>query len=217
MTETLSRRTVYSKRLRVLHGVLAVSALVLLATGWLAGAERLGAAARGYHYLAGYVFALALFWRIGLLFLGQGSEHYRDCLPGRHFAAKVAEHLKFYLSLGKTPLSGWYAHSPAWGPLYLGFFAVATIAVLSGLAIGHLYIAGLSLSGLHAFCAALILLFTGFHLLAVVLHDAGTGGTTVSAMLSGDKIFSVDPQPAANEPKEFKVDFYRPSDSDSKP
>lgn len=214
MTETLSRRTVYSKRLRALHGVLALSALVLLATGWLSDADRLGEAARGYHYMAGYVFAAALVWRIGLLFLGQGSERYQDCLPGKRFSEQLGEHLKFYLSLGKTPLSGWFAHSPAWGPVYLGFFVVAAITVLTGLAIGHVYIAGLSLSGLHGLGAGLILLFTGFHLVAVVLHDAGSGSTGVSAMLSGDKIFSVEPPSSGTTPKEFTVNFYKPSGDD---
>lgn len=211
MAETLSRRTVYSKRLRILHGVISLAALVLLASGWLTRAEGLGEAARGYHYMAGYVFAVALVWRIGLLFVGKGSERYQDCLPPKRFAEKLSEHLKFYLSLGKTPLSGWFAHSPVWGPVYLVFFLLAILTVLTGLAIGNVFVPGLSLTGLHSFGAGLILLFTAFHIVAVILHDAGSGSTGVSAMLSGDKVFSVDAQPAGSTPKEVTVNFYKPT------
>ena len=208
MSESITKVNVWSVRLRWAHGLLALSTLFLLLTGWLSGSSGdLAETARGYHFLAGYVFSLSLLFRIYLLFAGSKSEHYRDCLPPKDPVAVISQHLRFYLSLGKTELNGWYAHNPFWGPVYLFIFALSILMVLSGFAIGKLYLgSAISLTGLHAFGAGVMLIFVVAHLFAVILHDIKAETTGISAILSGNKYFERDTESSAG-PVEFPVKF----------
>ncbi len=193
LMEKIKRTKIWSLRLRCLHWLIALSVLFLLGSGWLsAGDHPQAESARAYHYLAAYIFTGALIARLSLLFFGRESEHFSDCLAAGDRQGMVQSYLRFYLTLGKTEIKGWYAHNPLWGPVYLFILFFSLLMVFSGFAIGRIYLGSqISLSGIHAFGAAVFLLFTVLHLFAVVLHDGRAEATGVSAMLSGNKYFPV--------------------------
>lgn len=191
----VQRVLVWSQPLRIAHWLMALSALVLLATGWLGQRDPvLGAAARDYHYIAGAVLILGLALRLYLLFFGRGSDLLGDCETDRHRLGQAVEMLRFYLSLGRAPLPRWYAHNPLWGPLYLLLFLFLLLQVVSGLLLlkGIALILGLSLYGLHQLGSGVILGFTLLHLAAVFSHDAKGSGADNSAMINGYRIFLVE-------------------------
>lgn len=207
MAENISRVSVWSARLRWTHVLLSASTLTLLLTGWLSASDAtLAEKARGYHFLAAYVFSLSLIYRLYLLLAGKTSEHFQDCLPTAKYPAVAVQHLRFYLSLGKSELDGWFAHNPFWGPLYLLFFAFGIIMLLTGWSIGRIYMPGISLTGLHAFGSGVILVFTVAHGIAAVLHDARLDATSISALFSGNRYFRRE-APTTSGPVEFKVNF----------
>lgn len=208
MPEMITRVAVWSSRLRWTHALMGLSVLILLFTGNLSQSDgSLAASARGYHYITAYVFAFSFAYRVYLLFAGTKSEHVSDCLPRVNRSEVTAQHLRFYLSIGKSELSGWYAHNPFWGPIYIAVFVLSLFLILTGFAIGNVYLgSGISLSGLHAFAAGLMLIFVGLHLYAVILHDIKAENTGISAMLSGSRYFTKEePQPSG--PVEFPVTF----------
>jgi hypothetical protein len=68
-TETLHRREIWSKWLRLSHWTLALSTLALMATGWLVRhTPSVAQAAADWHYIAGGIFTLGLALRIWVLF-----------------------------------------------------------------------------------------------------------------------------------------------------
>lgn len=191
MTEQIRRVAVWSGRLRLIHGILAGSTLVLLASGWLiAHAPGLAASALEIHYLGAgaLVFALALRLLVGVA--GQGAERFALMLPRLSEAAAIRESLWFYLSLGRARLPNWYAHNPLWKPLYLLLLLVLILAVASGWLMPDLPLLGrLYLPGLHRWLADLVAILTLAHLFSVVLQDVKGRNADISAMLSGNRYF----------------------------
>lgn len=192
VTEKLQRVKVWSGRLRLLHGVLALGVLSLLVSAWALGVARPEPAfpLREFHITTGYLVGVALLLRVYLLFAGTGTEHWRDFVP-RDARQRLAagEQLRFYLSAARTTLPAYYGHNPFWGPFYLGLFALLLVQVLSG----HL-----DLFRLHEAAGRLLLIFTVLHVIAVVAHDWRGTASELSAMVSGYKIFL--PRPATLDP-----------------
>ena len=207
MTEEITRVRVWSVRLRWSHALLSLSTLLLLLTGWLSASDaNLAETARGYHYLAAYVFSISLVYRIYLLYTGEKSELLTDCWPVKKFPEVLVQHLRFYLSLGKSELNGWFAHNPFWGPIYLLMFTLGLLLLLTGWSIGRFYIPGLSLTGIHSISAGMLLVITVAHIIAAILHDSRLDTTSISAMLSGNRYF-LRKKETSTAPVEFKVDF----------
>lgn len=207
MAEKITRVSVWSARLRWTHGTLAISTLLLLVTGWLSTKDaNLSETARGYHYLAAYAFLFALAFRAYLLFAGTKSERVNACLPVKNWREILSQHTRFYLSAGRSELNGWFAHNPFWGPIYLIFFGLGFLLIITGFAIGNLFIPGVSLTGIHAVAAGVVLVLTVAHIVAVILHDARTEATSISAIVSGNRYFQREENQASG-PVEYKVDF----------
>jgi Ni,Fe-hydrogenase I cytochrome b subunit len=200
MAGTIKRALVWSARLRWTYGVLSASTVLLLFTAWLGGLNAtVSAPAKGYHLLLAYIFTVALGYRIFLLFTGKGSERLADCLPKTRFLSLTQQHLRFYFSLGKTPLDGWFAHNPFWGPLHCAFLVLAFILILTGFAIGKVYLgANISITGIHAFLAGVVLVYCIALFLASLLHDIKAEANSISAMLSGYKYFKPEAQPQSS-------------------
>lgn len=191
----IQRVLVWSLPLRVAHWSIAISVLVLLASGWLAQREPVVAAAiLDYHYIAGAMLILALALRVYLLFLGRGSDLLADCETDPHRMRQAIQVLRFYLSLGRAPLPRWYAHNPLWGPVYLLLFLFLSLQIVSGLLLlkGIGLLGELSLYGLHEVGNGVILTFTLLHLVAVFSHDAKGTGADNSAMINGHRIFLLE-------------------------
>lgn len=190
----IQRVAVWSARLRLAHAMIGASVIVLLATGGLiAYAPGVAEAASEVHQLAGIGLTLGLLLRVVLLFFGAASAHGRALLPAPGDLAKVGMMLRFYLSLGRTPLPRWYAHNPLWAPLYALLILVLVLQTLTGLLMNaYPLVGGFYLPSVHAFWSPAILAFTVLHLLAVVLHDLRGDTSDVSAIINGHRIFIVD-------------------------
>ena len=200
--EIVQREPVWSGRLRMLHWTLAVTTLVLLASGWLLSAEYtpLAANLRSTHVSAGVLLSLALAGRLILLVFGRGTEQVRDF---RLIPAAMLGMLRFYVTAGRATQPAYYAHNPLWAPLYLLLFATLALQAASGLfwlytgttdpeyyqALPWLF--GWTLSEWHHAGYRVIGVFTLSHVLTVGWHDWKGTGAAISAMLSGYKIFII--------------------------
>ena len=195
-TETLHRREIWSKWLRLSHWTLALSTLALMATGWLIHhTPSVAQAAADWHYIAGSIFTLGLALRIWVLFsdklMGRWQFLLADLEP-----KKMLQMLKFYLSFGKATLPRWYAHNPLWLPIYLVVLVLMVLAAFTGHLQGsHPIVFGVYLPTLHAGIATVISLFVLGHVIAVFMHDLKGGSDDVSAMINGKRLFEVKPIP----------------------
>jgi Ni/Fe-hydrogenase 1 B-type cytochrome subunit len=189
----VQRVLIWSGMLRLSHWLMALSVLVLLATGGLLGSiAEFHDALLDYHYLAGYALIAALLCRAYLLFFGHGAASMTDLIPRRDQLGAMTDMLRFYLSFARWPLPSWYAHNPLWRPIYLLLLVLLVLQALSGLFADAPYlIAGESVSGYHNLGATLIGFISGLHVLAVFLHDLKGTGSDVSAMINGHRIFVI--------------------------
>jgi Ni/Fe-hydrogenase 1 B-type cytochrome subunit len=214
----IRRVLVWSTTLRIVHAVIALSVIVLLATGWLLDHDAaLYPAARDYHFIAGYALLGALAIRLPMLVSGQGPAHLRALLPtGEQRRAAIAT-LRFYLSLARAPLPRWYAHNPLWGPLYLAMFALLLVAVATGLSYDVVWsVAGLDTAGLHGLVARILFPVVLAHVIAVILHDLRGTSADVSGIINGHRFFAVEPLKTPIETPPAEIDLHeltRGSDS----
>lgn len=181
--------------MRLSHWGMALSVLALMATGWLLQfTTGVAQAAIDFHYMAGAILAMALILRFGLLFRDKGAGQWRSLIPSTSQLSAIRDMLRFYLSFGKAPLPGWYAHNPLWIPLYLAVLVILAIQSLTGFFMdGQPVIAGFYLPEIHDICASIIWGFVILHLIAVFLHDLKGTGSDVSAMINGHRIFIIRP------------------------
>jgi Ni/Fe-hydrogenase 1 B-type cytochrome subunit len=194
MTEQIRRVAVWSGWLRLVHGALAISTLVLLTTGWLvAKSPMLATAAAEIHYLGSSVLIAALALRVFLGFFGKGSERFEHMLPRQSEFKAMRASLLFYLSLGKAPLPGWFAHNPLWKPVYLLLFVSLVLLVVTGWLMPEKPVIGLFyLPRVHVWLANAVAVMTAAHLFSVVLQDMRGKTADISAMLNGHRFFSVE-------------------------
>ena len=192
---TLQRKYIWPGRLRFSHWVISVAVVVLLFTGWLQQhVVQYFQVALDYHYILGYALTLALALRLYLLFSAPASAvGWRDLIPDRHRVKQAIVMLRFYVSLGRTPLPHWYAHSPLWAPVYLFIFLLLLIQVVSGFLIGagH-HTLFINLYSLHQSASTIIAVFVILHVISLFLHDLKAGTSDVSAMIHGYRIFKIE-------------------------
>jgi len=203
--EVIRRQAVWSGRLRFTHWVIALTSLLLLASGWLLSADN-RVPAPGFHPVhatAGYVLGLALCVRVWLLIFGRGPEHWRDLIPRATQLRSAGAMLRFYLTGGRAPLPAYYAHNPLWGPIYLLLFGVLAAQVASGLYWLHAgpadrdyyqalpWLFGWTLPEWHMAGYHCIGIFSIVHVVAVFWHDWKGGNSEISAMVHGHKYFIV--------------------------
>jgi Ni/Fe-hydrogenase 1 B-type cytochrome subunit len=194
MAEQIRRVTVWSGRQRLVHWLTALSTLGLVATGWLIGAApTLALAAVDYHYMLAAVLSLALLVRLWLGLFGQGAERFEQLWPTAGERDAMRASLMFYLTLGRSPLPNWYAHNPLWKPLYwLLLILLAAVALTGWIMPGIPVVGRLYLPRLHEWLATGVSMWLALHLFSVLLQDIRGGLGGVSAMLGGDRYFSVD-------------------------
>jgi Ni/Fe-hydrogenase 1 B-type cytochrome subunit len=191
MTEQIRRVLVWSGWLRFSHAALALSTLVLLATGWLlANSPTLAGAASDIHYLAASILIAALMLRFVMGFFGKGAERFEHMLPRSSEFAAIRASLLFYLTLGKAPLPNWFAHNPLWKPIYLILFVLLAMSALTGWVMPEIQVVGrLYLPRVHGWLSNAIWVVTLAHLFSVVLQDVKGRAADVSGMLSGYRFF----------------------------
>lgn len=200
--EIVRREPVWSGRLRVLHWTLALTTLLLLASGWILSADYtpLMANLRSLHISAGILLSLALAARLALLVWGHAAEHARDF---RTTLRAMLDTLRFYITAGRAPAAAYYAHNPLWAPLYLLLFAALALQAVSGLTWSYggtadpeytlalPWLLGWTLPEWHHAGYRVIGVFTLAHVLAVGWHDWKGTGAEISAMFNGHKIFII--------------------------
>ena len=197
MPVEIKRLPVWGGWLRLSHWTMAGAIFVLMFSGWLLHrAPELASWILDAHYYASALLLAGFMVRIYLLFFGKGSDLLASCSLDRHRMRQALAVLASYLTLGKVPLPRWYAHNPLWGPLYLVFFVLMTIQIISGLLLmNHVTLVGdTSVRSLHLLGFQITLGFSLLHILAVFVHDLKGTGSDVSAMISGQRIFLVESQ-----------------------
>ena len=182
--EVVRRVLVWSSLTRTLHWAMTLCVLALIASGWamIHAPRELGAWAAELHRNTGYLLLAALAARAYLLVFGQGAESWRDLIPWPPQHRAALQMLRFYLTLGRAPLPGWYAHNPLWGPVYLALYTLLAVQGITGLA---------GLIEWHAPMLTVFAAFTVAHVLAVFVQDWKGAGADVSAMINGHRVFLI--------------------------
>jgi Ni/Fe-hydrogenase 1 B-type cytochrome subunit len=190
----VQRNLVWSGWHRLAHWLIALSVMVLIATGWLIkSAPSVAQSASDYHDVASVGLILGLALRLGLLAFGSRAAHFRALIPGPSDVNAIGLTLRFYATMARSPLPKWYAHNPLWAPLYLALLLVLAVQVASGLLLeSHPVLLGFYLPSVHDFWATAIVIFTFLHIVAVALHDAKGTASDVSAMINGHRIFLIE-------------------------
>ncbi len=203
--ERIERRKVWSGWLRLAHWSLAFATLALMLTGWLISADLAARQAMiDYHYIAGGVLALGLLLRLWLLVTERGPGGWRALVPGKPDLQAAWQTLQYYLSFTRAPLPRWYAHNPAWLPLYaILLLSLAALAVSGYLMDDRPMLFGLYVPRIHDTGAAIVDFIVVLHIAAVFLHDLKSPSCEVSGMINGYRYFPV--QPLQTPPGEHHV------------
>ncbi|MES9940925.1 MAG: cytochrome b/b6 domain-containing protein [Candidatus Thiodiazotropha sp. 6PLUC2] len=193
-TNSVTRVLIWSHWLRVSHWLIAFPTLGLLATGFLLNNQLLSSTdLHEIHYILSAILLPGLLIRLFLLFFGKGTEHISDCEPNLHRISQALQVVKFYLTLGKSPLPKWFSHNPLWGPIYLLFFFFLTLSVISGFTLLNELpsILGMSMTDLHQITYQIIAWYSLLHVIAVFTHDLGSSNADISGMINGHRIFEI--------------------------
>jgi Ni/Fe-hydrogenase 1 B-type cytochrome subunit len=127
------------------------------------------------------------------MFAGREHERFSSLFPATTELAAMAATLRFYFSLGRTSLPGWYAQNPLWKPLYLLVYLVLIILAVSGATMsGTAIFMGFYVPSVHEFWARFILWFSVFHIATVVMHDYKKQTADISAMVNGYRLFLIE-------------------------
>lgn len=195
MHDTVTKRVlVWGGWLRLSHASIGVATPVLLLTGWLiAESPSLAVSALDVHYLASSLLLFGLVVRIILLLGGKEQERLPALFPASSELVAMARTLRFYISLGKASMPGWYAHNPLWKPLYLVVYLALLILAASGAVMpNESIVLGFYVPSVHVFWAKIVLWFSVLHTVSVIAHDYRNKTTDISAMVNGYRLFIVD-------------------------
>jgi len=185
---------------RFLHWYNAVAIAVMIALGlvFMAAGKDLNGATEAklvsIHASVGFLLGAGVLARIVWLFVGTGTARLSDMLPvSAHHRKVFADTIRFYLRglRGEPPL--YLAHNSFAGPVYVGFFILAAVQVVTGSSIlvmpEELRHKSL-LHGIHETVFLLLLLYIAAHLTAVFMHELAEKRGIVSAMIHGKKTFT---------------------------
>jgi len=189
----IKRVLVWSGWLRLSHACIGFAVLVLLFTGWLiAESPSLAESALELHYLVSSLLIFGIVVRIVLMFAGRQHERLPGLFPASSELNAMAKTLRFYISLGKSPMPGWYAHNSLWKPVYFVIYLALVVLVISGAVLPDVsLIMGFYVPSVHVFWARIMLWFSLLHIASVLLHDYRNQTTDISAMVNGYRLFLI--------------------------
>jgi len=189
----IKRVLVWSGWLRLSHACTGFAVLVLLFTGWLiAESPSLAESALELHYLVSSLLIFGLVVRIVLMFAGKQHERLPGLFPASSELNAMVKTLRFYISLGKSPMPGWYAHNSLWKPVYFVIYLALVVLVISGAVLPDVsLIMGFYVPSVHVFWARIMLWFSLLHIASVLLHDYRNQTTDISAMVNGYRLFLI--------------------------
>lgn len=191
----IRRLPIWSKILRICHWSMAASVLTLMLTGWLiAWVPEKAESLKDVHFVAAAILITAIVIRLWLLVFGQKNDSIQSLLPNKHQMRQGWQVLRAYITLGKIPLPKWYAHNPLWAPIYLVVYALLLLQICTGLLLlNDITLLGTwSLRQSHLLGFQIISLFTLLHIAASFFHDAKGDGGDISAMINGQRTFTVE-------------------------
>jgi len=190
----IKRVLVWSGWLRISHAFIGLAVLVLLFTGWLiAESPSLAESVLDLHYLASGFLIFGLVVRLVLMFAGKEHERLPGLFPASSEFNAMAKTIGFYISLGKSPMPGWYAHNSLWKPVYLVIYLALVVLVITGAIMPDVsLILGFYLPSVHIFWAQLMLWLAVLHIVSVVMHDYRNQTTDISAMVNGYRLFLIE-------------------------
>lgn len=190
----IKRVLVWSGWLRLSHACIGLAVLVLLFTGWLvAESPSLAESALELHYLVSSLLVFGLVVRIVLLFAGRQHERLGGLFPASSEFNAMMKTLRFYISLGKSPMPGWYAHNSLWKPVYFVIYLALVVLVISGTVMPDVSLfMGFYVPSVHGFWARIMLWFALLHIVSVLLHDYRNQTTDISAMVNGYRLFLIN-------------------------
>jgi Ni/Fe-hydrogenase 1 B-type cytochrome subunit len=202
MREQVQRIRVWPGMLRTVHWALALAVSLLLLSGWLMGSGMV-LNDRLYQFLleqvhlpAGHVLGVALAIRGWYLVADDRVGGWRSLLPRMTQLQGMLAVLRFYASLGRGALPGYYAHNPLWAPLYLLLLLLLLLQLLSGLMLEFTSLRGLfGLSSVpllhwHQGLLPVLAFLTVAHVVSAFLHDLRGNGSDVSGMINGHRTFA---------------------------
>lgn len=194
MTPQIRRVLVWSGWLRLVHGATAAAVVLMLVTGWLIRhSPSLAEGALDLHYLGASLVLFALALRLFLGFFVKGAERFEHMIPRASELPALRASALFYLSLGKAPLPNWFAHNPLWKLLYLMLFVMLALLAFTGWQMPQSpLMLGIYLPHLHAGLATLVGVWVAAHLYCVLLQDIKGNNADVSAMLNGNRYFTIE-------------------------
>ncbi len=165
--------------------------MALLFTGWLiAESPSLVQTALDLHYIASGFLVFGIVTRIVLFFFGRDHERLTSLFPAVSELAAMGRTGLFYISLGRSPMPGWYAQNPLWKPVYLLIYLALIILVLTGVLMPDTSVVlGFYVPSVHAFWAQAVLWFSILHITSVIMHDYSNKTTDISAMVNGYRLF----------------------------
>lgn len=211
----LTRVYVWQIPVRVTHWLIALSVLVLAATGFYIGhpfwtvtgqarQHFFTGTVRVVHLYAAIVFILAVLARVVWMFMGNRYASWRIYLPVEKKRAQgLWPTLKFYLfGLRKPP--GFLSHNPIAGLAYTAIFGLYFLQILTGLALYSIQApVGSPLHGLHVLLPVLggaqtarwihhiimwlILGFIAHHVYSGILMSIVEGNGTMGSIFDGYK------------------------------
>ncbi len=192
--KTIRYVLVWSGWLRLCHWLLAVGVLFQIASAWAMDHDYVDPIFwQDWHILVGQFLLVVLIGRIFLLF-SAGTSHWRSLVPTRAQVMASLQMIRFYLTLGRSPLPNWYAHSPFWQPLYGVFFFILLVCLVTGLMskTSSWYLVGMPAKSIHETMAIFIVIFSVAHMMTSFFHDLRGKGAFVSAIINGHRYFHVD-------------------------
>lgn len=142
----LARVYVWQIPVRITHWVIALSIVVLAATGIYLGNPFIIAAgearqhfvmgiAKLIHFYAAIAFTLAVLARILWMFVGNRYSHWNKLLPvGKRRFKNILPTVRFYLFMLRKP-PGFVGHNPVAGLAYSAIFFLYLTMITSGLAL----------------------------------------------------------------------------------
>lgn len=200
---------IWSKWLRVIHGIFIGALITLILSGWLLSQADFLASINTItvHQVASTFIGVFLLIRLILLVFGKGAEHLKSFFDQGDKFAKTNELLAFYFSLGKRPLPHWHSKAALWSLLYLIMFGLMALLILTGIMQNNQdSFLGFVLLKTHLDLGRWLVYLVGFHILAAILHDAKSLNANISAIINGHRTIHIEEK---KDPSVIEVKFHK--------
>ncbi len=189
----LIRKHVWTSLHRGLHWLIGLTTINLIATAWLIdSAPYLQDFAHDWHLINGNLLLVGIVLRIFFLILGKDNLKWQALLPDSNHRTHAIAMLKFYVTLGRSPLPRWYAHNPLWKPIYAIALALIMTQTFTGVMMEISDATSVYNLIIHQNLAVILTVFTVAHIVTVIFHDVKGEGSDVSSMLNGHRLYSVE-------------------------